>query len=111
MLGSFVVVHPTANQGGELVLRHKEREWTFDSNALISLQSSPSLAYVAFYSNIEHAVLKFTHGSRVSITYNLYLVPHGPIPGVPLSTYTPATSVQLQLKRHHEFPGDIASVA
>jgi hypothetical protein len=74
MLGSLVVIYPTAHEGGELVLRHKDREWKFDANSLTASQSSPSLAYVAFYSDIEHEVLKVTSGRRVTVTYNLYLV-------------------------------------
>lgn len=74
MLGSLVIIYPTAHEGGELALRHKDREWKFDANSLTALQSSPSLAYVAFYSDIEHEVLKVTSGRRVTITYNLYLV-------------------------------------
>ena len=74
MLGSLVIVYPTPHQGGELVLRHKDREWTFDANSLTSSQPSPSVAYVAFYSDIEHEVLKVSGGSRVTLTYNLYLV-------------------------------------
>ena len=98
MLGSLVIVYPTAHQGGELVLRHKGREWTFDANALISLQSSPSLSYVAFYSDIEHEVLKVTDGSRVTLTYNLYLVPHGPISRIPGSPNLSTTPVKPNLK-------------
>ena len=79
MLGSLVIVYPTQHQGGELVLRHKDREWTFDANSLTSSQSSPSIAYIAFYSDIEHEVLKVTSGCRVTLTYNLYLV--DPTPG------------------------------
>lgn len=74
MLGSLVVVYPTAHEGGELVLRHEGHEWKFDANSLTSSQPSPSLAYVAFYSDIEHEVLKVTSGRRVTVTYNLYLV-------------------------------------
>ena len=74
MLGSLVIIYPTAHEGGELALRHKGREWKFDANSLTALQSPPSLAYVAFYSDIEHEVLKVTSGRRVTITYNLYLV-------------------------------------
>ena len=74
MLGSLVVIYPTPYEGGELVLRHKDREWKFDANTLTTSQSSPSLAYVAFYSDIEHEVLKVTSGRRVTVTYNLYLV-------------------------------------
>ena len=74
MLGSLVVIYPTTHEGGELVLRHKGREWKFDAKSLTASQSSPSLAYVAFYSDIEHEVLKVTGGCRVTVTYNLYLV-------------------------------------
>ena len=74
MLGSLVVIYPTPYEGGELVLRHKDREWKFDANTLTTSQSSPSLAYFAFYSDIEHEVLKVTSGRRVTVTYNLYLV-------------------------------------
>lgn len=98
MLGSLVIVYPTAHQGGELVFHHKEREWTFDANFLTSLQPSPSLAYVAFYSDIEHEVLKVTSGSRVTLTYNLYLVPHGPTPGAPVPSNLPVGSVKPNLK-------------
>ena len=98
MLGSLVIVYPTAHQGGELVLRHKGREWKFDANALTSLQSSPSLAYVAFYSDIEHEVLKVTDGSRVTLTYNLYLVPHGPITRASGSTDISPAQVKPSLK-------------
>jgi hypothetical protein len=74
MLGSLVVVYPTPHEGGELVLRHKGQEWKFDANTLTAPQSSPSLAYVAFYSDIEHEVLEVTSGRRLTVTYNLYLV-------------------------------------
>ena len=74
MLGSLVVIYPTAHEGGELILRHKDQQWKVDGKSLTSSQSSPSLAYVAFYSDIEHEVLKVTSGRRVTVTYNLYLV-------------------------------------
>jgi len=72
MVGSLVVVFPTPHSGGELVLRHGKNEWTFDGASLISSQPSPSIAYIAFYGDIEHEVLKVTSGHRVTITYNLY---------------------------------------
>ena len=87
MLGSLVVIYPTAHEGGELVLRHKGHEFRFDANSMTSLQPSPSLAYVAFYSDLEHEVLKVTSGHRVTITYNLYLVDSASKPGT--STTTP----------------------
>ena len=74
MFGSLVVIYPTAHEGGELVFHHGDHEWKFDANSLTASQPSPSLAYVAFYSDIEHEVLKVTSGRRVSLTYNLYLM-------------------------------------
>lgn len=62
------------------------------------MQPSPSLAYVAFYSDIEHEVLKVTSGSRVTLTYNLYLVPHDPTPGAPVPSNLPVGSVKPNLK-------------
>ena len=56
------------------MLRHEDNEWKFDANSLTSKQPSPSLAYIAFYSDTEHEVLKVTSGRRVTVTYNLYLV-------------------------------------
>ena len=81
MLGSLVIVYPTPHEGGELVLRDKDREWTFDANSLTFSRPSPSVAYVAFYSDTEHEVLKVSSGRRVTITYNLYL--DGPTPSEP----------------------------
>lgn len=59
---------------GELIFRHGDHERKFHANSLTASQTSPSLAYVAFYSDIEHEVLKVTGGRRVTVTYNLYLV-------------------------------------
>ena len=72
--GSLAVVYPTPHEGGELVLRHKGHEWKFDAKALTASQSSPSLACVAFCSDIEYEVLKVTAGRRITVTFNLYLV-------------------------------------
>jgi hypothetical protein len=87
MLGSLVIVYPTPHQGGELVLRHKDREWTFDANSMMLSQPSPSVAYVAFYSDTEHEVLKVSSGCRVTLTYNLYLV--DPTPGKQVPSIIP----------------------
>lgn len=99
MIGSLVIVFPVAHQSGELVLRHKKSEWTFDTNGLISLQPSPSLAYVAFYSDIEHEVLNVTSGSRITLIYNLYLAHHASVSMVPVSPDPPtASSIEPNLK-------------
>ncbi|KAK7687686.1 hypothetical protein QCA50_008902 [Cerrena zonata] len=72
MFGSLVIVLPTPHEGGALVLRDNGKEWTFDSAAIIKDQTTPSIAFVAFYSDVEHEVMKVTSGHRVTITYNLY---------------------------------------
>ncbi|KAI0715752.1 hypothetical protein C8T65DRAFT_694585 [Cerioporus squamosus] len=71
MFGSLVVVFPTPHSGGALVLRHDGKEWTFDSGEILS--NAPNrVAYVAFFSDVEHEVLPVVSGHRVTVTYNLH---------------------------------------
>lgn len=85
MIGSLVLVYPTKHEGGSLVLRHGDEEWTFDSGkALLGLQQ-PSIAYVAFFSDVEHEVTPVQVGYRVTLTYNLYVRDSAVIPSKPLS--------------------------
>ncbi|KAI5895271.1 uncharacterized protein SCHCODRAFT_054722 [Schizophyllum commune H4-8] len=86
MFGSLVIVFPTPHEGGALVLREGDREWTFDYAAELapapelSLSQAaetdepqdPKIAYIAFFGDIEHEVLPVTAGHRVTLTYNLY---------------------------------------
>ena len=86
MFGSLVIVFPTPHEGGALKLRapasgHGDgdsdssdttSEWTFDSSVLLAQQDRPSIAYVAFFSDVEHEVMPVTSGHRITITYNLY---------------------------------------
>ncbi|KZP28259.1 hypothetical protein FIBSPDRAFT_852764 [Athelia psychrophila] len=69
--GSLIVVFPTSHEGGILLLRHGGQEWSFDSAALIK-ETQPSIAYVAFYSDVEHEITPVTRGHRITLTYNLY---------------------------------------
>ncbi|TFK65053.1 hypothetical protein BDN72DRAFT_801586, partial [Pluteus cervinus] len=73
MFGSVIVVFPTPHQGGDLVLRcDAGEEWTFDSSQLLSNQTTPKAAIIAFYSDVEHEVSLVESGHRVTLTYNLY---------------------------------------
>ncbi|RDB15876.1 hypothetical protein Hypma_003676 [Hypsizygus marmoreus] len=74
MFGSLVVVFPARHVGGALLLRHGGKEWTIDAATEISSKTSPVIAYVAFYSDVEHEVTPVTSGHRVTLTYNLYFV-------------------------------------
>ncbi|KAI0747522.1 hypothetical protein C8Q74DRAFT_1212530 [Fomes fomentarius] len=86
--GSLVIVFPATHEGGALKIRYAENpnesaedesegtgectEYTFDSSTLLSTCAEPSIAYVAFFSDVEHEVLPVISGYRVTITYNLY---------------------------------------
>lgn len=78
-----MVIYPTTHEGGELVLRHKDRELNFDASSTTSSRSSPALACVAFCSDIEHEILKITSGRMVTVAYDLYLVDPVSDPGAP----------------------------
>ncbi|KAF8657105.1 hypothetical protein AX16_002292 [Volvariella volvacea WC 439] len=72
MFGSLVVVFPTAHEGGNLLLRRGGQQWTFSAKKLLASTTKPSIAFVAFYSDIEHEVEVVSSGYRVTLTYNLY---------------------------------------
>lgn len=80
MFGSLVIVLPSPHEGGALLLRHRDQEWTFDSGeALAMAEDGPSIGYVAFFSDIEHEVTPVTSGHRITLTYNLYFDDGGPV--------------------------------
>jgi hypothetical protein len=62
MFGSLVVVFPTHHKGGLLVLRRGDEEWTISSDELLEEQPKPSIAYVAFFSDVEHEVMPVKAG-------------------------------------------------
>lgn len=74
MFGSLVIVFPTPHEGGALILRHDNKEWTFDSAQALAETSSPRahIGYVAFFSDVEHEVTTVKSGYRVTLTYNLH---------------------------------------
>ncbi|KAJ7604700.1 hypothetical protein DFH06DRAFT_1386838 [Mycena polygramma] len=78
MIGSLVLIFPTEHTGGALTLEHDGVTWTFDSAAELSAaESVPGVAYLAFYSDVTHAVEPVQTGHRVTLTYNLFLVDRG----------------------------------
>ncbi|GJE97692.1 2OG-Fe(II) oxygenase [Phanerochaete sordida] len=74
MIASLVVVLPTRHDGGALVLRHEGREFKFESAKILAQPQAPSVAYAAFYGDVEHEVEPVVSGSRVTLTYNIYLI-------------------------------------
>ncbi|KAG7096291.1 hypothetical protein E1B28_003738 [Marasmius oreades] len=93
MFGSLVVVFPTPHTGGELVLRHAEKMFTFDSGTILA-GSPDKIAFIAFFSDVEHEVLPVTSGHRVTLTYNLYY----PDPTSPRLSSTTAVNACILLK-------------
>ena len=71
MVATLSVSLPAAGAGGELVVRHRDRESVIDMTA-----DEPSeLAFAAFYADCTHEVRPVTEGHRVSLVFNLSLRP------------------------------------
>jgi len=99
MIGSLVVIFPTPHKGGTFILRHDGQEYTFDSGLELSRVEKPSIAYVAFYSDVEHEVTIVDSGYRLSLTYNLYVTAPSHrkrIPSIPSNCLLPN---ELKLKQ------------
>ena len=72
MVGTLVVSLPVAggSSGGEIVVRHGERETSLD----MSGAGDPSeIAWAAFYADCPHEVLPVTEGHRIALVFNLRL--------------------------------------
>jgi len=64
MIGSLVVLLPSAFSGGSLVVRHHDERMTVRG-------SRSKLSLVAFYADCEHEVRPVRSGYRVALTYHL----------------------------------------
>lgn len=72
MFASLVVVLPTRHTGGALSFQHENQSLQFDSAQAIADSSTTSIAYAAFFSDIDYEVGVVQSGYRVTLTYNLY---------------------------------------
>lgn len=66
-MGSLVVCLPVAHKGGQLAVRHQDRQVEFNWAS----QHPDTIQWAAFFSDCEHEVLPITEGYRVMLTYNL----------------------------------------
>ena len=67
MIATLSISLPTMGDGGELVVRHRDRDFTVDMNA-----GEPSeLAFAAFYADCTHEVRPVVEGHRLSLVFNL----------------------------------------
>jgi hypothetical protein len=66
MIGSLVVLLPSASKGGALAIEHHDEKVTY--------RGSPNqLVLVAFYADCRHEVRPVTSGYRAAVTFNLFL--------------------------------------
>ena len=79
MFATLVVVLPSIHTGGELCVRHREREVCLD----LSSPEPSELAFAAFYADCRHEVRPITAGCRLVLIYNLIRPGPGRLPQPP----------------------------
>lgn len=79
MFATLIVALPSLHTGGELVLRHREREARLD----LRCADVSELAWAAFYADCVHEVLPITSGCRLVLVYNLRRKGCGRLPRPP----------------------------
>ena len=67
MFATLVLALPSLSSGGELVVRHKDREKKLD----LASDEPSEMAFAAFYADCVHEVLPVTNGYRATLVYNL----------------------------------------
>ena len=67
MFATLVVVLPSQSEGGELVVRHNDREARLD----LQCDEPSEVAFAAFYADCVHEVLPVTSGCRATLVFNL----------------------------------------
>ncbi|KPI38516.1 uncharacterized protein AB675_4234 [Cyphellophora attinorum] len=70
-LASLVICLPVEHTGGQLAVRHAGEEVIYDWG-----QDPGRLQWAAFFSDCEHEVLEVQSGNRITLIYNLYVVPN-----------------------------------
>ena len=105
MFATLIIVLPSRYTGGELVVRHRDREARLDLRG-----PEPSeVAFAAFYADCVHEVLPITSGCRLTLVYNLLLRPgKGRLPEPPSYETEQAAVVDLlrQWAADKESPDD-----
>lgn len=79
MFGTLIVALPSLHTGGDLVIRHREREARLD----LRCADVSELAWAAFYADCVHEVLPITSGCRLVLVYNLRRKGSGRLPRPP----------------------------
>jgi len=79
MFATLVLALPSQSGGGELVVRHGDREVRVD----LSCDEPSEIAFVAFYADCVHEVLPVTAGCRATLVFNLVRKGKGAAPEPP----------------------------
>jgi len=79
MFATLVFALPSVSTGGELVIRHKDREARLD----LKCEEPSEAAFAAFYADCVHEVLPVTSGCRLTMVFNLLRKGKGPKPEPP----------------------------
>lgn len=69
MVATLSLSLPTSGVGGELVIRHGDRETIFEMNA----REPSELSFAAFYADCLHEARPVTEGHRISLVFNLFM--------------------------------------
>ena len=73
MVATLVISLPVAGTGGELVIRHKEREAVID----LRTEDPSELAFAAFYADCVHETRPVVTGHRIVLVYQLLIADGG----------------------------------
>jgi hypothetical protein len=79
MFATLVLVLPSLSTGGELIVRHKDREARLE----LRCEDPSEAAFAAFYADCIHEVLPVSAGCRLSLVYNLLRCGKGTAPEPP----------------------------
>jgi predicted 2-oxoglutarate/Fe(II)-dependent dioxygenase YbiX len=79
MFATLVIALPSESAGGELIVRHKDRESRLDLRS----EDPSEVAFAAFYADCVHEVLPVTDGCRLVLVYNLLRSGQGARPEPP----------------------------
>src|SRR3984893_328084 len=80
MFATLVLVLPSQSDGGELVVKHGDREIRLD----LKCDEPGEIAFAAFYADCLHEVLPVTAGCRVTLVFNLVRKGKGAVPAAPI---------------------------
>ncbi len=79
MFATLVIVLPSLYTGGELLVRHQDRQAQLD----LRCPEPADAAFAAFYADCVHEVLPITSGCRLTLIYNLVRQGRGRLPEPP----------------------------